>query len=232
MGISKLERADLTVRPYFISMQNDPFPPSDFDGWADTYDQTTHTETIFPFDGYDELLDTIVRQVDPHPGMSVLDIGTGTGNLALRFAEQDCELWCTDFSESMLEKARAKLPNAHFINHDFRTDLPPELAEKHFDAIVSAYVFHHVELSRKVEICKSLVTHNLTPGSKLVVADLSFPNRTSMDAFARSIGDMWEEEFYWLADDSLSSLTAANLRVEYIQVSACAGVYTITGASH
>jgi putative AdoMet-dependent methyltransferase len=205
----------------------DPFPPSEFDQWADSYDQSTRAESIFPFNGYDELLDSVVRQANPRSGMTVLDIGTGTANLALRFAELGCELWCTDFSESMLEKARAKLPNAHFITHDFRTDLPPELAGKRFDAIVSAYVFHHVELPRKVEICKSLVTHNLMSGGKLVVADLSFQNRAAMDDFAASIPDLWEEEPYWLVEDALSALKNAGLRVDYTQVSACAGVYTI-----
>ena len=205
----------------------DPFPPSDFDQWADSYDETTHTESIFPFDGYDQVLDTVLRQAEPRPGMSVLDIGTGTANLALRFAELGCELWCTDFSESMLEKARAKLPDAHFILHDFRTDLPPELAGQRFDAIVSAYVFHHVELLRKVEICKSLVTNNLMPSGNLVVADLSFQKRAAMDSYAASIPDLWEEEPYWLVEDALSALEMAELKVDFTQVSACAGVYTI-----
>jgi putative AdoMet-dependent methyltransferase len=206
---------------------SDPFPSSDFDGWADFYDDSIRTEHVFPFDGYDEVLDTVVLRAGLRPGKFVLDIGTGTGNLAQRFSKLGCVLWCTDFSASMLEKARAKLPEAHFIIHDFRTELPPELARVRFDAVVSAYVFHHVELPRKVEICRSLVRGVLKPEGKLVIGDLSFQRRVVMDAFAGSIPDLWEIEPYWLVDEALPALREAGLRVDYEQVSACAGVYTI-----
>lgn len=205
----------------------DPFPPADFDEWADSYDDSTRAENVFPFDGYEQVLDTIVLRAGMRPGMTVLDIGTGTGNLALRFAELGCELWCTDFSGPMLEKARAKLPAAHFIFHDFRTDLPTELGGMRFDSVVSAYVFHHVELPGKVEICKSLVKQNLKPEGRVVIGDLSFRSQTVMDVFARSIPDLWDAEPYWLADEALPALQAAGLQVDYEQVSACAGVYTI-----
>lgn len=205
----------------------DPFPPSDFDQWADSYDESTRAESVFPFDGYELVLDTVVRQAEPHPGMSVLDIGTGTANLALRFAASGCELWCTDFSESMLEKARAKLPTAHFISHDFRTDWPTELESQCFDLIVSAYVFHHVDEAQKVEICKELVTKRLNSGGKLVVADLSFPTLSNMALFSKRVGDKWEEEPYWIVRTAAPALEKAGLQVNYIQVSACAGVYTI-----
>jgi len=80
----------------------DPFPPSGFDFWAETYDQEVLNLTQFPFYGYEQVLDQVVRQADANHGMTGLDIGTGTGNLALRFAKLGCELWCTDFSEPML----------------------------------------------------------------------------------------------------------------------------------
>jgi putative AdoMet-dependent methyltransferase len=206
---------------------SEPFSPGDFDPWADTYDHDVATLNKFPFDGYGLALETSVKLAAPVPGMSVLDIGTGTGNLALRFAARGCELWCTDFSEAMLVKAREKLQHAHFVFYDLRADWPAEL-EGSFDRIVSAYVFHHFDLQGKVSICHKFVTQHLASDGRLVIADLSFQNQKEMDVFARSVGDLWEAEPFWLADESIPALENAGLKVKYLQVSGCAGVYCIT----
>ncbi len=207
-------------------MMTDPFPSSDFDPWAQTYDQDVQ-QSHFPFDGYDGALNTVIELAKPHTGMSVLDLGTGTGNLAVRFVKGNCDLWCTDFSEGMLEKAREKLPTAHFVLFDLRQDWPAEL-NRRFDRIVSAYVFHHFELDAKVELCKKLVNDHLTENGKLIIADISFLDAKTMSNYAESIGDLWEEEFYWLADESVRAMESAGMKVTYQRVSACAGVYVVS----
>lgn len=204
----------------------DPFPSSDFDPWAETYDQDVITQNVFPFAGYERALATVVQLAGASRGMSVLDIGTGTGNLAARFAELGCKLWCTDFSEAMLDKAREKLPYASLVRHDLREDWPPEL-DRRFDRIVSAYVLHHFELTKKISLCQDLVGQHLLPGGKLILADLSFADRSAMAAFARTAGELWEAEPYWLADESVEALNRAGLNVQYIPVSSSAGVYGI-----
>ncbi len=216
------------VLEYNISMpEDDPFSPDGFDPWAETYDRDVLSLSVFPFDGYEHALDTVLELAAPASGMSVLDLGTGTGNLALRFAQRGCELWCTDFATAMLEKAREKLPRAHFVLHDLRAGWPPQL-DRRFDRIVSAYVFHHFELEGKVNLCSQLVTRNLVKDGRLVIADLSFKNRQEMDGFAESVGELWEAEPYWLADQALPELEQAGLSVSYRQVSRCAGVYGVS----
>jgi putative AdoMet-dependent methyltransferase len=203
----------------------DPFPSFEFDEWAQTYDRSI-TSDRFPFQGYENLLDMIVALANAKPGMSVLDLGAGTGNLALCFAALGCDLWCSDFSPSMLEKARQKLPTAHFVLHDLRSGWPLEI-DRSFDRIVSAYVFHHFELEEKVRIIHSLVKDRLVPDGQLIIGDIAFQNAAAQENMKIFTGDQWEDEFYWLANKSLAALANANLRVEYTQVSVCAGVFNI-----
>jgi putative AdoMet-dependent methyltransferase len=205
---------------------SDPFPAGEFDGWADTYDDSI-TGIQFPFLGYQSVLDKAFTQAEARPGMRLLDLGTGTGNLASRFTGSGCELWCTDFSERMLENAREKIPSAHFVLHDLRSPLPPEL-EGRFDRIVSAYVFHHFELEEKIRILEGL-RQRLAPGGRMVIADIAFPDQAALDQVKASAGSEWEEEYYWIAEAAIPALEMAGFKVEYQQISACAGIFLIRG---
>ncbi|HTX91583.1 MAG TPA: class I SAM-dependent methyltransferase [Anaerolineales bacterium] len=204
----------------------DRFPAADFDDWAETYDDSVSADR-FPFYGYQETLEKAVALAAVRPGMRVLDLGAGTGNLSMQFAKEGCELCCTDFSEAMLARARQKLPAARFLLHDLRAALPPEF-EGPFDRIVSAYVFHHFELDEKLHILQSLREH-LAPGGQMVIADIAFPGPVAIERMKASMGADWEEEFYWIAEAAIPALEKAGFKVEYLQVSACAGIFLIRG---
>ncbi|HVM71481.1 MAG TPA: class I SAM-dependent methyltransferase [Anaerolineales bacterium] len=204
----------------------DLFPHEEFDEWAESYDASVALDQ-FPFYGYRQVLATILKLARVRPGMAVLDLGTGTGNLAAGFARAGCALWCTDFSEPMLAQARRKLPQAQFCRHDLRAALPAGW-EGPFDRIVSAYVFHHFELDEKLRILRALLPR-LAPGGWMVIGDIAFRDRAALEKVKAELGGEWEDEFYWLVDESRPPLEQAGLRVRYRQVSLCAGVFVLTG---
>jgi putative AdoMet-dependent methyltransferase len=203
---------------------DDTFPSSEFDDWAESYDVSVSIDR-FPFLGYEKLLDKAVSLADVKPGLTVLDLGTGTGNLAVRFAALGCKLWCTDFSAAMLEKARQKLPIAHFVLHDLRGEWPSVL-NLPFDRIVSAYVFHHFEMNQKICILCNLV-HHLATGGRIIIGDISFPDAAAKETAKIDAGEKWEDEFYWMANETIPAMENLGFRVDYTQVSSCAGVYIL-----
>ena len=59
----------------------DLFPAEEFDDLAESYDQSVTNTEDFPFTGYEDVLDKVVEIAASHPGMKILDLGIGTGNL-------------------------------------------------------------------------------------------------------------------------------------------------------
>jgi len=49
-------------------MEEDLFPAADFDQWAATYDSSVVSNRGFPFEGYDQVLDRVVKFTDAKPG--------------------------------------------------------------------------------------------------------------------------------------------------------------------
>jgi len=202
----------------------DPFPPADFDAWAISYDQDV-LRGDFPFDRYSKVLEFTLRLAEVRPGQSVLDLGIGTGNLSVLFAGQGCRLYGTDFSLPMLEQAQRKLPQAVLFQADLRQPWP-EALDGPFDRIVSAYVFHHFDLTEKVTLLTRLSTF-LAPGGRMVIADLAFDTKLALQAARQAAGSAWEDEFYWIAEEALPELARAGLNAVFYPVSSYAGVFVV-----
>lgn len=201
------------------------FEKDAFDEWAASYDQEVERAAGFPFEGYSLVLEEIVRLSAARAGMRVLDLGTGTGNLGLKFADRGCLIWGTDFSEDMLARAQVKLPGAKLLAWDLRKGWPPEL-DLTFDRVVSAYVFHHFPLPEKVKLLNTLCKHLSTSG-RIIIGDISFLDDEHKEQIKSRFADTWDEEEYWIAAQALPAISQSGLEVSYLQVSNCAGIYSL-----
>lgn len=105
-------------------------------------------------------------------GLQVLDVGTGTGALALMLAEMGHETMGIDMSERMLERARKKAQTRN-LNAAFKVGdaEEPPFEQESFDAIVSRHVLWTLPNPEKaVTQWKRL----LKPGGIIVIIDGNF----------------------------------------------------------
>lgn len=196
-----------------------------FDRWAATYDADVRDAEGFPFVGYAAALDAVVERAAPSGSPSVLDLGTGTGNLAARFAARGCPTFGLDFAPAMIDHARAKVPEARFAVRRLGEALPAEFPRR-FDRVVSGYAFHHLDDAEKIAVILGLVRDRLRPAGRLVIADVAFPTAADRDAARRRWSATWDAtEHYWAADETIAALRGSSVEAAFTPVSCCAGVF-------
>jgi malonyl-CoA O-methyltransferase len=108
-----------------------------YDRWALVYDHDANPLPALEEPFVHEALGAVA-------GLSILDLGCGTGRHALRLAAAGAEVTAVDFSEGMLAAARHK-PGAErvrFLVHDLHDPLP--LPAGSFDRVVSGLVLEHL----------------------------------------------------------------------------------------
>jgi putative AdoMet-dependent methyltransferase len=201
-----------------------------FNEWAACYDDAVTDAADFPFMGYARVLHTMLDRADVQPGMTALDIGTGTGNVAARLMAAGAVTTGVDFSAEMLAKAREKVPGVTFVQADLLGGWPDAL-HRRFDRITAAYVIHEFDAPTKAAFLARLAADHLTPGGRIVVGDIAFPSVAIREQAYARWREAWDEsEYYWAADVDGDRLRAAGLCVAYEQISACAGVFVIEAA--
>jgi tRNA (cmo5U34)-methyltransferase len=122
--------------------------------------------------GYEDLQEAVVAATAEVHATHVLELGTGTGETALRVRGRHPEAsWVgIDASEAMLERARERMPDA-----DLRLRrLEDELPAGPFDLVVSALAVHHLDGPGKRDLF-SRVARVLQPDGRFVLGDVVVP---------------------------------------------------------
>ena len=138
----------------------------------------------------------VVLELLPKSINRVLDLGTGDGRLLtlLLLAHPNAHGIATDFSPTMLEKARVRFDQdarVEVLSHDFRDSI---LKWGEFDAVVSSFAIHHVEDDRKFEIYQEIF-QILKPGGVFVnLEHVASPTEKLHDDFLSAMGMTRESE--------------------------------------
>ena len=114
------------------------------------------------------------------PGSRVLDVATGTGDLAIEMARRvgpDGEVVGSDFSEEMLARARAKQPS---ITWEWANALELPYSDDSFDAATVGFGARNFsDLDRGLAEMARVVR----PGGRVVILEMTTPTRPPLSTF-------------------------------------------------
>ena len=125
-------------------------------------------------DEYHACASLVVDYADPGPDDVVLDLGAGTGAIALALAPDAERVLARDISEGMMAEGRRKaddrgLPNVEFGYGEFRT--PAVDADQRVDIVTSNFALHHLADDEKREAIREMAA---TGARRIVLGDVAF----------------------------------------------------------
>jgi tRNA threonylcarbamoyl adenosine modification protein (Sua5/YciO/YrdC/YwlC family) len=175
-------------------------------GWQFHFDPTTYAEEIREdIPEFDAFEDAVVEASGSRV-TSILELGTGTGETALRLLEHhpDAELVGIDVSEPMLDLARSRLPAGRVSLREGRLQDP--LPEGEYDLVASALCVHHLDGVEKADLF-ARIARALAPGGRFVLGDVVLPADGSEPKIALTDGydkpSSVAEQLMWLRDAGL-----------------------------
>lgn len=162
----------------------------------------------FPVAFFDELLALGIGR----PGQKVLDIGTGTGQLARELARRGCDVTGLDRSAELMDEARRLDGEASvFVAYVQARAEAIGLPDGAFDILTAAQCWHWFDRSVAARECLRL----LAPGGRLVIAHLDWERRpgnvveASSDLIRRHSAPPNDREWTFRYPDWLIELNAA-----------------------
>jgi predicted TPR repeat methyltransferase len=136
-----------------------------YDDWADEYDSEWICTSA----------SLVVKHASPDPDDTVVDLGTGTGAVALALADDAATVIGRDVSEGMLDRAREKAVAQGIENVEFGKECFRESHVENADIVVSNFAMHHLGDEEKYEAIEALA--ELNP-RKLVIGHCMFFGET------------------------------------------------------
>jgi demethylmenaquinone methyltransferase / 2-methoxy-6-polyprenyl-1,4-benzoquinol methylase len=157
-----------------------------------------------------------------HPGSRVLDVATGTGDLAIELARRVSpggEVVGSDFSEGMLSRARIKGARVAGLSFEWGDALQLPYGEDSFDAATVGFGARNFS---DLQSGLAEMARVVRPGGRVVVLDFTTPTRPPLSLFYR----VWFDRLVPLLGRVTAPLAALAPKSDDVAKSTIAEAYT------
>ncbi|MGN9160415.1 MerR family transcriptional regulator [Clostridium sulfidigenes] len=193
-----------------------------FNHWAKTYDNDVIEDKgqLKIYKNYNLILQSVYDLVNnvKLKNPIILEIGVGTGNLASKFLNNNCEIIGIDQSREMLLVAKQKYPNLKVRLGEF---LKIPYDNKYFDIIISTYAFHHLNESEKVIAIEEMI-RVLKDDGIIVIGDLMFKSKDdekdTFNELSKKQVEEIQDEYYSHIDFLENEFKKYNKKLEYRKI--------------
>jgi ubiquinone/menaquinone biosynthesis C-methylase UbiE len=168
------------------------------------YDEHVTHESNPVRNGYAATLDWVIEHAAVGRTDVVVDLGTGTGNLAVRLGPR-ARLVCVDVSSGMLARARRKLPAAtEYVEADLLEFVDVGVVVETCDVVMSTYAIHHLIADEKVALLEGLM-RCLRRGGRIAIGDLMVADAGVVTELREQLShpdvdELFADEFPWFID--------------------------------
>lgn len=143
-----------------------------FDAIASNYDKANN---ILSFGTHHKWKRKFIRMTEPKRGYKILDVATGTGDIAIGYANllnNECEINAVDFSEVMIENAKRRdAPDCIRFSVGDATDLAFD--DNTFDIVTITFGIRNIP---EIDKAISEMTRVLKSGGKLAIMEFGTPD--------------------------------------------------------
>lgn len=185
-------------------------------GWLENYDKRMYNTKRLR---YNETLSEVAKKASVKKGDLVLDIGAGTGNLAVKFLERGCQVVGLDPSAKMLKMAERKLiewEGRFQIRLCENPFLEIPFPQKTFDVVASTYAIHHITDDAK-RLSIGEMKRVLKPNGRIIIGDVMFKDATDKARALAEHPDL-EDEYQPMLDTFPNMFEDEGFTVEIKQI--------------
>ncbi len=199
-----------------------------FNEWASTYNKDvkkTYLNNDYPFCGYLETLNLITDYVHEHNHHTVVEMGIGTGALSKKLYDKGHFIIGVDFSTKMIDHAFELMPDAKFINTDFKSSIQ-YMNNDSIDCFIFSYAIHHLSSYGQYSLLR-LLDYKLKKGGVIIIGDVMRNSPQELRQLEKRYKDIWDTDEHYPTQEDYRKNLYDIYKVSYVETSHCAGVIVL-----